>query len=566
MKKILLVVLFLTIFYSVSNSQNKIRLNFGEGNQLKAAANILINDLKRIDSKIEISISNAGAYDGPQIIIKTDPKRWPGGDIESFSIKQIDTKTVEICGKTDRATELAVYEYLEQVIGVCWLMPSDLWTEYPEKITSIYPKKMIVSSPSYLSREISPFHTASEASDETKWYRKNKFGGRIKFHHNLNNIYKSAGSANYFVTKNKKSFRPDWKSNDSNWQIDFNSKDAENYAVKKITDYFKVNKSMQSFSLGINDNTNFGGLRNTGKNSLSLDNYSDVYYRWVNNVVKDVNNQIPNKKFGLLAYLNVTDPPSFQLATNVVPYIAYESTILQDRSAGNMVYDLLGRWNKKASSFGIYDYVYGYTYVVPRPNYSLISSYIKNAKNLGAEHYYAEYYPGWVDGPKAWLIGKLTWNSTLDYRALLDIWYSKAFGMESASCMKEFYELWEKVWTDQIYGSKWWNKRWIYLKYADVTYLDNINKDTYEKSLNLLNKSINLSSTDRQKKRLQYIKDLFVVQRLYFYYYKKLKLPDSGHLPTKGDVEKAIKSLGNNSLNVTYIKSLNNLINNGRIN
>ena len=102
-------------------------------------------------------------------------------------------------------------------------------------------------------------------------------------------------------------------------------------------------------------------------NSIGMVDMSDIYYAWVNEVVTRVLEVYPDKWFGVLAYYDVMDPPSFPLHPRVIPLITKDRMAWIDddvRAAGHKQMDA---WNAVAAQVAWYDYMYGGAhYIVPR--------------------------------------------------------------------------------------------------------------------------------------------------------------------------------------------------------
>ena len=54
---------------------------------------------------------------------------------------------------------------------------------------------------------------------------------------------------------------------------------------------------------------------------------------------------------------------------------------------------------------GLYDYLYGAGFLIPRIHTRLIAEHLKHAAEAGFTDYYAEVNPNWgLDGPMSWLV------------------------------------------------------------------------------------------------------------------------------------------------------------------
>src|SRR5690606_20505319 len=140
---------------------------------------------------------------------------------------------------------------------------------------------------------------------------------------------------------------------------------------------------------------------------LGLEDVSDDYFQWANEVVDNVNKVYPTKKYGALAYNNTAEPPTFQLRDNLIPFLTQERLkwiVSKEREEGH---ELTRRWNTVSTELGWYDYIYGYNYVLPRVWFHHMQEYLSWGMQSGVKHYVSEFYPNWGEGPKGWVTAKL---------------------------------------------------------------------------------------------------------------------------------------------------------------
>src|SRR5690606_21511721 len=411
-------------------------------------------------------------------------KNYEKLDEDGFII-QTANNSVIISGKTDWGTEYGVYEFLERFIGIRWLMPTELWTEIPTKSTIRISNIEITENPKFLSRSFFPINMENKDDLLYAWGRNNRLRNRVEFHHNLRNLFNSET-----INKTHPQFLPliDGKRyvptnrRDWNWQPNFQARGIDSYSANKIIQYFKQNPEATSFSLGVNDGHNFDSRNSSGKrNYIGVEDYSDAYYSWVNKTVSMVNRSLPGKKFGLLAYNRVAEPPNFKLEDNVIPFITYDRHMWLEPALKEKDIENSKRWQRLTKEYGWYDYVYGGAYIVPRIYFSLYQEYLKTAYDMNVRYYVAEFYPDWLEGPKGWVMAKLLWDPDQSLTNLLDDWYANAVGEKSAPYLKQFYNLWETIWTEDVPKSAWWKRKGsTYLPFNSQAYVESI---SYEKIL-----------------------------------------------------------------------------------
>jgi hypothetical protein len=454
-------------------------------------------------------------------------------DEDGFLLQKADSHNFIIVGGSDWGTEFGVYSFLERFIGVVDLMPTDIGMDIPMHASVILPDVKIVDNPVYLSRQISPIDIMSNYP-LGNWGRFNRLRGRIAFHHNLLNLF---DPKEYFKTNpdfyppinNKREMPTGY-----NWQPNFSAPGIVDSASEKIIRYFKQNPKISSYSLGINDYATFDEspgslLRRKGiKNYLGLEDVSDDYFKWANEVAKKVTAVYPDKKFGLLAYNNVAEPPSKNIGINshIVPFLTYERMRWSYDSLKNAGHQLTDSWAKLSHSIGWYDYTYGLDYLVPRVWFHEMQDYLIWGTKHKVKYYYAELYPNWGEGPKPWIQSKLLWNPHYNVDSLLNVWYLRMAGNEGAPKLKAFYTIWEKFWTHDIYSSKWNTNKGQYLNFSDFSYLEAVPQEYITKADDLINSAYQFTATDLQKQRVGKLLEMWNIYKMAMLLYQKSQLSD----------------------------------------
>lgn len=562
--KTLIFTFFVVVTPLFVNAQVKIKVQFTSNSEtLKNAVSEFTELFKHAVGYTPRVVSSNGTN---RIIIEVRSPKV--GEVEyeklgsdGFVIKNTPNGCLVISGNTERGTEYGMYFFLEKYLGVKWLMPTALWTEVAENKFFKIPELDLSVTPHFKTRKFSPIDLSLQ-DDFGEWGRRNLLISEIDYHHNL---YKLFSETNEFYPKvNSETLIPSSKS-DQGWQPNFRAQNIVDYSVKIIDNYFQVNPEKGSYSLGINDSKNFDDSNLAdSKNKLGLRSASAVYYRWVNRTVVELNKKYPDKKYGLLAYENVMSPPGFPLPKNVIPFITLERLKWADGHYRKSDIENLKSWGKNVEEVGWYDYVYGLNYIVPRPYFTLMSEYLQFGFLHGVKHYVAEFYTNPLEGPKGWILSKLLWNSELNSSELLKEWCVSAFGEDSAPYMIEFYNIWERFWTDDILKSNWWDSYpgFPYLRFDKLSYIQSIPLSYMDRSDKLINLALQSAKNRKHTDRLNELASIWNYSKLSFSYFNKTMIPGmtTSSSATIEDLNKCLDFLRKNKKNqifVDYSKKIN---------
>lgn len=246
-------------------------------------------------------------------------------------------------------------------------------------------------------------------------------------------------------------------------------------------------------------------------NFLGIMDLSDLYYDWCNQVVEGVLEHHPDKWFGLLAYINVIEPPTrIDVHPRIIPYMTYDRMKWVHPEIGDHGMQLTREWAEKSPTVGWYDYIYGRPYMVPRVWFHHMGEYYRFGRDNGVQAQYAEAYPNWGEGPKLWVSLKLQWDPHLDVSELLDEWYVACAGEQAAPLLAEYFVHWEDFWTRRILDSPWFRIEGQYLPHRrDPSYLLDVTEEELAQSRSWLEQALELTETDGQRARVQVLLDAF---------------------------------------------------------
>jgi hypothetical protein len=421
--------------------------------------------------------------------------------VDGFQILFPAANRVVLAGGSETGTEFAVYDFLERYVGVRWLFPGEIGTHVPRDNGLVIPAVPVESRPAYISRVISTYHAE-------RWLHQQKQHWTIQQHHNLNKLFAPDKyydrHPEFYPLIDGKRQKPEPEG--YGWQPVLDAPGIVDAAVESIDRYFDQNPSVTSFSLGVNDNNNFNHPA-TYENSVRLKDYSDYYFNFTNQVIEGVLKTHPDKWFGCLAYVGVTDPPrNVKVNGRMVPYICIDRQGWASEEGRQKDMERTRNWHAAAPVIGWYDYIYGGDmYRIPRIYPHLMGQYIKFGSENGVKAMYAELYasPEWIDGPKLYLFMKLLWDPNTDVDQTLSEWYRLAVGEKAAVPLAEYFQHWEEYWMKRVPRTDWFKQYVgrVYMDFDQLGYLDELKQEDLDQCRKLMDQVVALADTPQHKAR-----------------------------------------------------------------
>lgn len=461
----------------------------------------------KTDKKVNIWI-------GPSKYVSNLKLDLEGLDGDGFVIAFPNRQNIVIIGTSDWGSEFGVYEFLERYLGVRWLLPGPDGEHVPKKGAIKVTAQEVRQEPAFFSRQLSGLPNEIQ----TQWARRNRMHGRVSFHHNLGKLFPPGKyqktDPHFFAVRSSQ--LPIADSDLVSWQPCFSAKGIVEEAIKNINKYFDEYPNASSYSLGINDSFEYcksdltqidGGVK---KNLSGFEDISESYYKWANAVVEGVLKKHPTKWFGLLAYREVSDPPTNgTLHARIIPFITEDRMRWVDEKKKLKGEEITELWSNSATNVGWYDYIYGSPYMVPRVYFHVMQRYYKYALTKSVKAMYAEAYPNWGEGPKLYVALKLQWDPNLNLDELLMDWYVNAVGRDAADDLKNYYELWEQFWSKIVTKSDWFAIGKHYLPFHSSDYLNLVELEKIYKSRSLLESVVGKARTEKQRSRAKIILEAF---------------------------------------------------------
>ena len=230
--------------------------------------------------------------------------------------------------------------------------------------------------------------------------------------------------------------------------------------MKNAAKHFADNPEEGCYSVGMNDSDRFCECARcqalvppavqaklTGKGERTAYAYM-VFY---NRVATRFESAFPGKRLGCLAYASLSSLPSglIKLHPLIIPYLTRDSAQLFEANQVEEFKEITERWASMASRVGIYEYLMGEGFVIPRIYNRYLLKNLQTRYGMNADGFYAEDYPNFgVDGVKYWLAARMLWNNNQDPAALMRQYCEDLFG-PAAGSMGEYFAFLEEAWCTQ---------------------------------------------------------------------------------------------------------------------
>jgi hypothetical protein len=434
---------------------------------------------------------------------------------DGFVIITVDPSNLIIAGTTSRGTGYGVSHFLETFVGVRWLMPG------PDG--EVVPALRIVEVPAIHLREEPVFQSRTQPGAITEVHR--EWGRRMRLHealcgatHALQAIfapekYAESNPEFYPVIDGKRALNPRrW-----GWHPCFNAEGLAEEAGRIILNHFRTHPEERCFAISISDGAMHCECEKCradekGRlNTIGMRHVSDHYFRWANEVAELVCAEFPDHLLGTLGYANLYDPPvEVKIHSNIVVFNTYDRHKWIDSELEREGYNITEAWSKSGAVIGWYDYTFGSSFLVPRIYSHQMQENLSFAQEAGVAAIAAETCHNWAEAPKYYLMARLQWNPNLDVDALLDEWYFLAVGADAAPYIKEYFSLWERIWTrDILKSASFSRKAQQWLPIQDDSYFDVLNTSHFTESRKLLEQVLGAVETEGQKQRAKMLIDGF---------------------------------------------------------
>lgn len=351
-----------------------------------------------------------------------------------YYIRQTDPNNLVLSGKNKEANAYAVYDFMKKIVGYRYFMPGPLG--------EFVPRHEQVLIPDHLNLKEEP--------DVLSYTNAGLYGGNGNFSrswrttlyatHALNRVVplEKYGESHpeYYGMYNGERYIP-WDTPGGTWQPCVSHPDLPGLAIEYAKEYFEKNPEALGFPLGVNDG---GGDCQCPDCTQAKQQYGNQYVPFYNEVARLAKEEFPGKYVAFIAYGGASNAPRG---------ITLEDNILVEITGmGVSAYDRIKEWRKAGTAnFGIYDYLYGNGYVVPRHYPNVMAEAWRDTRdNYGLLSLWTEsFIRVWVyDGPRQYVLNELAWDLDADVEALQKDYFNLFYG-PAAEPMKALFDRIEDI-------------------------------------------------------------------------------------------------------------------------
>lgn len=363
---------------------------------------------------------------------------------EAFAIRT-DPGRLRLIGATDKAASHAAFALLE-AIGCRWFFEAPEWEVVPS-IPTLRVKVNRDERPAILSRRIwfgGGFFEHGAASrpvrDYAAWARHNRMEQSLTV--NCGHAWQTIIADNKAVFDMHPEYRALVSGKRQGDQLCVSNAALRELVIRWALDFFRKNPTADMVSVDPSD----GSGQCECQACARLGTISDRVFGLANDVAKAVGREHPGKLVGLYAYHEHSEPPSFSLEPNV--YVQLTAGFTRGRYTFD---ELLELWPQKCKSMGFYEYFSVWPWDLDQfpggraNDTAYLREQIPRYLAAGATSLDCESSGNWgLHGRGYYLAHKLMWDPTTDVEALLDDFYSKAFG-PAAVPMRRYYERFDRA-------------------------------------------------------------------------------------------------------------------------
>ena len=453
-------------------------------------------------------------------------------DRQHIVIKRVGDRVVIACGgKREHGTRgigFAVSSFLIEVLDVRHYLPEPerqidrdpLWTIIPKSDTIRVGDLDYAHTPDFISRN---FSLGIWANERTRWSPRNRisWGSRYHIPHNIGRILDPAKYGKkhpefYPLLGGKRTVPPKWKLT-KDWHPCWSNPAVVDTVIKEARAYFDAHPESELLSLAQNDNFGWceckeclkanGGVRYDKSGGVS---FSNVYFRFLNQVCTALEKSHPGKLVGAMVYQNGTyEPPDFEIHPNIVTLCTREFSVFHG-SAGEAknIRDFFGAWSKVCRRLALHAWhvdFHGADY--PRLELKSTKEFLTFFHESGGVSYHGEEYPSFgFSGPKTWITAQLLWDVSQDPGTLLQQFCDDCFGKAAAVPMRRFYETMENAWnknTSHLVSD------WCLSVPIDTV----VTAAVLEECARHLDEGLALATTEKERRRIEHFRKAFTFTR-----------------------------------------------------
>jgi hypothetical protein len=400
----------------------------------------------------------------------TTDLNWPPGKIgdDEFNVvlhPEIPGPALTANGGFSYGTANGVYSFLEDYLGVRWLMPGDIGRDVPKKSTFTVGEINLTHAPMFNYR-LMPYVWDKNFP---AWQDHMKLGYSFRLNHNH--------AWSDVVPPSMYKEHPEWFAMDAsgkrpapqgkNYKLETTNPELVKFYAEKAIEAFKAHPELNTFSLTPTDGIGYSqspeskALYDKEHGTNIGPSVTPLILKFYQDVSAIVAKEYPQGKTTGIFYQLYLDPPSdgsAKFPENFVPVLVSVGSYnnFYKPSSRDTDANMLKEWGKIAPP----DWYY---YVAPtwlRNSESMVTPAMPENINfifreMVKNHIKGVYYYGnrnWSQVALSNYIGaKMLWNPQADAVAIQRDWLTRAYGPKAGAVMEEFYNKMDESWFSDYY-------------------------------------------------------------------------------------------------------------------
>lgn len=453
-------------------------------------------------------------------------------------------------GGVSQGTANGVYTFLQEHLGVRWLMPGELGRDVPGREIFKIEEMDRTQAPEFIERVI---YYLGGGDAQAKWRDHQRLGASFRV--NTNHSWSTLVPASLYKE------HPDWFPMDSSgarpkptgdrYKLETTNPQLVKYVAEKAIEALKKDPQLNTFSLSPTDS---GGWSQSPQSKPFYDppgpgRYGQSTTRLVLKFYDDVSaivaKEYPQGKLTGYIYGDYTYPPAkseVKFPDNFVPMLVHQGggyTLYRPQTqeaATAHIEDwskfLPERWFFYTHPLWLRasEAIATVTPAAPETLNAMFSTYVKYGASGGIVYG----TPQWgYTALKNYILAQMLWNPRADANAIQHDWLMRAYGPHAGPVMEEFYNQMDASWFSEHFrlgGS-----------YAGDAFAREVYGTHYPQMEALFLKAWNQPMTARQKERLELIRNQMIV--LQWKLRNKKYLPADYVSPLKADAKQAFAIL-----------------------
>ena len=364
----------------------------------------------------------------------------------------LDTKDGEKTpqGGTSTGTLNGVYSFIEEFLGVRWLLPGEAGEDVPQRDIVLIPSVDRMDQPAFLNRRLPGVQNGQKAVEQ--WSQRQKLGYSLLLEHSHN--------WQQVVPAALHDAHPDWFAEfggkrpppvGDRYKLETTNAELVQHFAQTAIDAFRRDPHRTVFSLSPSDSDNWSTSAASkalyDKDPHGKLSVTPLILKFYNDVAKIVGKEFPDRKLAGYIYASYLYPPSGgvppmepNLFIVVAPSISYGYQLYRESVQQDWV-KVMKAWSAHTSQIAYYDlfnWLKGSTGAITPPAPEILNFALPKLKDYGIKGIYIYGTEEWSQAAvNNYVLAKMAWNPNLDANALCDEYYRRAYGPAAGSVIRE---------------------------------------------------------------------------------------------------------------------------------